>query len=466
MRFCLKEIANCLHVDADAGLDPIINGVSIDSRKITPGDMFVCLPGNRTDGHAFAANAVAAGCSAILASRPLPNINVPVIVTPDTEQSLADLASFARARTSAKVVCITGTAGKTTLKDTLAAIMRRKGRVEATEGNHNNQVGLPLTILNARGDEDFWILEAGISHAGDMDLLGSIARPDLAIILNVGPGHTEGLGEKGVAWHKSRLLKYLSKSGIALVSADYPELKKACSEADVEPVYFSIYPNGKCRFYLEEAGSGWQRINLAGESARFKTPFTISFGNENAVAAAAAAFLLGAVPDEISEGFKNVKLPEQRFREIGLPDKIHIFDDTYNANPLSMSRALDGAAFRAEKLGLPFYVVLGAMGELGAAAGRWHRELGRQLARLGPKAVFWKGPYGDEVQDGLCAAGSRLKLIYAEAPGEFVEAWRSHNLPMNGMIVLFKGSRVNKLENHMHAFCAMFEAIAEQGNVL
>lgn len=452
MRLCLKEIAGCLQIENSGHDSIIVNGVAIDSRKAGPDNLFVCLPGARADGHAFAAQAASAGCAAILAARPVDVANVPVLVVPDTEKALVALASFWRDRTRAKVVCVTGTAGKTTLKEALAAIMRSKGAVSATEGNHNNQIGMPLTILNALASDDFWILEAGISHAGDMDLLGAMARPDLAVILNAGPGHTEGLGQKGVAWHKARLLNYVRDGGKALVSSDYPDLIAACGSYKVEQCFFSSREKGDCRFYLEASGPGWQRVFLDGESHSFSTPFASVFGAENVVAAVGAASLLGATPAEISAGFSGLTLPAQRFNEIVLPGNVYLFDDTYNANPLSMERALDAAARRASLTGTAFYAVLGAMGELGEEGPRCHYDLGCHLAQIGPKAIFWKGPYREDVQNGLSAGGSRAGLVSAETPEDLAAAWQELSLETSCLTALFKGSRANRLECHLAAF--------------
>lgn len=455
MRLGLKEIARFLNLPDGGYGGGHIDGVCIDSRQAAPGNLFVCLPGENVDGHDFADKAVKAGCAAVLATRPLPDIAVPVFVAEDAEKALADLAAWRRGVTKAKVICLTGTAGKTTLKDTLAAIMGVAHNVAATKGNHNNQIGLPLTILNAPEEAEYWILEAGISHAGDMDLLGSIARPYLAIILNIGPGHTEGLGGEGVAWHKSRLLKYLAPGGKALVNIDYPELVAACADTGAAPIYFSGKSGHDCQFYLEEQGPGWQKANLAGQSFTFKTPFASSFGAENTVAAAAAAYVLGEKPDNIAKGFASINLPEHRYREMSLPDNIFVVDDTYNANPLSMERALASFAAQARQKRLPIYLILGAMGELGQEAGICHQNLGRWLAAIEPAKIFWKGPYKDMVANGYAETGGKGKLIEVEKPADFVKAWQGNNLPLNNLAALFKGSRANNLEEFVAAFLEM-----------
>lgn len=456
MRLDLAQIASCLGVTLAGGQGAVeISGAAIDSRQVSSGDIFVCLPGEKVDGHDFAKAAEARGCAAVLASRELPDVSVPVLVVPRPQEALATLARYWRGRTRARVVCITGTAGKTTLKDTLTVIMARKGKTAATRGNHNNQLGLPLTVLNAAGDEDFWILEAGISHAGDMDLLGDIARPDLAVILNVGPGHTEGLGDKGVAWHKARLLRYLAPGGCALVNGDIPELTAACDETEARVVLFSRRADADCPFRILSDRPHHQTVCLDGEELPLATPFTGVSGAENVLAAAAAAHMLGANGEQIASGLAHVQLPPQRFhhRQMG---NAHIFDDTYNANPLSMERMLSAAADFAGEHKLPLYLLLGEMGELGEDAPRWHYKLGEQLAILRPRAVFWKGSYGEYVAAGMVAGGYDRPL--SPVSDRFAEEFRAMAgcELARGFVLLAKGSRVNRLEKQVHALQALW----------
>ena len=431
-----------------------------DSREAAPGALFVCVPGARVDGHDFAASAVERGAGAVLASRPLPALSgsgVPVLVVEDTVRALGRLAAHWRDRTAARVVCVTGTAGKTTLKETLAAILAVHGKTARTPLNHNNQIGMPCAVLDTDGDEAFWVMEAGISHEGDMDELAAILRPDLALILNVGPGHTEGLGGRGVAWHKARLLEHLAPGDIALVSADYADLVAEAEATGARPVFFSA--GGASAPYtaaMTDGEAGRCRIDLAGRSFTAQTPFRGAFGAENAVAAAAAAHLLGLDADEVARGFAQASLPPQRCARKNL-GPWRVIDDTYNANPLSMRRMLEAAAEEAAGLGLPLVAVLGEMGELGAESPRHHEELGRLLAQLGVAAVFWKGGQGGRVKAGLenarseagvSAAGVRWAEV--SGPEDFVGAWAAwEGRPegrSDGGVLLFKGSRANRLE--------------------
>ncbi|WP_300125821.1 UDP-N-acetylmuramoyl-tripeptide--D-alanyl-D-alanine ligase, partial [Desulfovibrio sp.] len=416
--------------------DRILTRAVTDSRDASPGALFVCVPGARVDGHDFAASAVERGAGAVLATRPLPEVaarGVPVLVVEDAVRALGRLAAYWRDRTTAKVVCVTGTAGKTTLKETLAAILAVRGKTARTPLNHNNQIGMPCAVLDTDGDENFWVMEAGISHEGDMDELASVLRPDLALILNVGPGHTEGLGGRGVAWHKARLLAHLAPGGASLVSADYADLVAEAEATGAKPVYFSAARGDVPYSARMGEGSGSFRLELAGEGMEVETPFRGAFGAENAIAAAAAAHFLGLDADEIRRGFAAATLPPQRCarKKVG---PWRVIDDTYNANPLSMRRMLEAAAAEAEAASLPLVTVLGEMGELGAESAKHHEDLGRRLGGRGGAAIFWKGGHGGEVRAGLAAHPDAFKRwTPVNGPEDFAAAWKAAgNFPEGG----------------------------------
>lgn len=451
MRIDLQSLASVLNLGRQNS-NPLITGVSTDNRQCSAGDLFVCIQGERTDGHLFASDAVARGAVAVLASRPLPEIEVPVLVVPDPVAGLGAMAAAWRKKTPARVVCITGTAGKTTLKEALRCILALAGKTIATPGNHNNQLGMPLTILSSDGDEDFWVLEAGINRVGDMDELGAMAEPDLALILNVGPGHTEGLGSN-VAIHKAKLLEYLRPGGVGIISSDYPELLAAAQSHRGELLRFCCDKASSAEFRsmtLEEPGN--YRLWLGNHYLTVKTEFVGAYGAEIAIAAAAAASLLGIADEAIARGLAEFEPPAQRFRLFQHNGWL-VFDDTYNANPLSMNRMLETAAARAEELGLPFYAVLGEMGELGALAVAEHEKLGRLLRRLSPAQIFWKGDYAPQVEAGLGSAG--LLTEVQDEPEFFQVAEELARRNGREGVILFKGSRKNRMDRLLDGFMEM-----------
>lgn len=449
MKMFLEEISSCLKLPF-SGENRLISSVALDSRKVKEGALFVCIKGENADGHDYMAKALENGAQAILASRNC-EYPVPAFVTDNVILALGKIAEKWRKKTRSKVICLTGTAGKTTLKEILKSIFSRRHRVIATEKNYNNQIGLPCTMLDADGNEDFWILEAGISHAGDMEELGEIAKPDMGIILNIGPGHTEGLGKKGVAWHKSRLLNYISPGGKALVSADYPQLRDLCDNLQIRPCYFSAQKNENVPFYIEDADvmKGRYYLSLEGDRYEVNTPIKGAYAAELIIAAAAAACLNGIEREDIKSALECAQMPPQRFNHFNY-GKYQIFDDCYNANPLSMFRMIDAVSQFSKMEKMPFILILGEMGELGDEAEKWHRELGRKLASLNPYHVFWKGNYSDNVMEGIRETRNSLLFSKVGSPEEFIAKCKLNN--EEKFAVLFKGSRLNKLENFLEAF--------------
>lgn len=457
--------ASTLHLSgADLAL-PVL-GASIDSRKVKPGDLFVCLPGERCDGHEFAAAASRGGAALILASRKVEANDTPVLMVDNPEKAFQKIAAYWRSLFRGKVIALTGTAGKTTLKEMLKEIIKLKGETACTEGNHNNQLGLPLTILNTTGSEDFWILEVGISHPGDMELLGEIAQPDMAVILNTGPGHTEGLGEKGVAWHKTRLLNYLRPGGMAILNADYPDLVSEAASFDIPIVWFGTHKKPLSFSIQGDPGEGY---TLALDKATISLPATFpgAYMGETILCAATVATCSGAGREAVIKGIASTKQPPHRFnlRKTG---GLHIFDDTYNANPFSMAKMLDAAASHAAARQLPLLLVLGEMGELGSDAEEQHFKLGRKLAELQAYFICFKGAHADAVHRGLLENGSPHNFHSFENLEDFAKLLPEikKNLRGHEAVILFKGSRVNMLERELEHFCQNITAEAGRAHVL
>ena len=326
--------------------------------------------------------------------------------------------------------------------------------------NLNTQVGLPESMLAARGNENFWVMEAGISNPGDMDELGPMLEPDLAIILNVGPGHALGLGDAahgGAAHYKSRLLKYVAPGGMALVSADYPDLVRESDTVRKNIIRFSTTgadtPYRAEYLGLAPEGRGRCRLWLDGHELEAESALSGPFAAENMIAAAAAAHLLGLNDDEIRSGLATAPLATQRFNRHELPGWV-LLDDTYNANPLSCSRMIEAAMGLRSSGNLVF--VMGEMLELGELASSSHFELGRRMAKAGSDAVFWLGGHVEDVSNGLADAGFTGHFAALPAHDAFLPefaAWEKTLPPKGGRnVILFKGSRGNRLEKLVKAF--------------
>ena len=456
-------------------------GGQVDSRLVKEGDLFFCIKGERVDGHDFAGIAARAGACAIVAGRdPFAGERAdveqakslpPVFLVPDVVRALQRLALCHRNTCMSKVVGITGTAGKTSVKEVLAHVLAVRGQTERNPLNKNNGIGLPLSMINASAYASYWVMEAGISQPHDMDELGDILRPDVAIVLNVGNAHAEGLGDKGVAHYKAKLLEYVQPSGVGFYSADYPELEQAVSSIlpqlehrGLELLRFSANPasaeNGVyCRAVYEgatERGSGRFRVSVDKFERQVEAPFRGEMGSENVAAIFAAATKLGLTFDEILRGLSTAVLPDQRFSP-SQKGKFVIVDDSYNANPLSSRRMLDAVEEMAREAKLPLILVMGEMGELGHGAEVAHFMLGQHMASVRPAVVFWKGGWAKTVLRGLEQGGYTGALYEISGPDDFGECMSDSALREG--LVLFKGSRMNRLEELVRSFS---ENCAEQ----
>ncbi len=451
MRLSLSDIAAALRLALPEGADGVVvTRAVVDSRQAGAGDLFACLPGERVDGHDYAAKAVANGASAVLAARPLEGLGVPVLLVADVLAALGELARFARLRAGARVVAVTGSAGKTTLKEMIAQVLSSRFAVAKNHKNFNNQLGLPLTILGAAGNEDWWVLELGISRPGDMEELGAVALPDVVVIHNIGPAHLEGLGSiAGVGKAKAALVGFVREGGVAVVNRCYPELWKA-AEAHGRPLVSlstdAAVPADVTCLWQGAAGPGMGRfeLNVRGEALTCELPYPGAHFAENVGAAFAVAALAGFSPAETAAALAAPVSVEGRFccREAGC---LTLIDDTYNANPLSMRRAIESAAQMAA--GRSLVLVLGDMLELGEGSAEEHRALGRFIAKHPASAVIWRGSQAEAVRLGLGNGSWPGRFAAATDADGFTAAWKAA-IPAKG-VVLFKGSRSCRMEEFL-----------------
>lgn len=430
--------------------DIVINSVKTDSRTVDKGDLFFCIDGDNFDGHEFAAQAAKSGAAGIIASRILDDMAAPVIMVRNTTEALGRIAACWRDTCGAKLVAVTGTAGKTTVKEMLFAVVSQKFTAAKNYRNFNNQIGLPMSMLKANCEQDLWIMELGISVRGDMEELAPVACPDIALITNVGPGHLEGLGdEAGVAVAKTALLKYLRQTGTAIVCMDYPLLWDAAREIVAAPVGFSsVQPDAPyfASFLGTEAdGTGRFRLCTPEGDGEFSAPFCGQHYAENLAGVAAAAHELGLTRDDVIKGVATIKADSQRFC-CKLSGDVLVIDDTYNANPLSMARSIETAAEMAGDR--PLVLVLGDMRELGGEARQRHEELGRLVTTIAPHAFFFKGEHTNDV---ICGLGEGDTVTEVTSPDEFIAAWR--DMGLTRAVVLVKGSRSLKMEEFANALC-------------
>jgi UDP-N-acetylmuramoyl-tripeptide--D-alanyl-D-alanine ligase len=414
-------------------------GVSIDTRTLAPGELFVGLPGEHADGGAFAASALAAGAWGVLVEPEHARVALEgsdagaVIAHGDPLVALQTLARAWRwelRSRGAMVVAITGSSGKTSTKDILAALMGERLRVAASEENFNTEIGLPLTLLRAPGETELLVLEMAMRGRGQIALLAAIAEPDVGVIVNVGPAHLELLGSlQEIAAAKAELIAGLAP-GASIVVPEGETLLEEHLRADLRTITFG--DDGDV--LLEERRDDGSVLILDGdEEIELRPSFSQAYNLRNLLAAVAAARALGYTP----RGRVDVRFSAMRGQREQLAGGVVLVADCYNANPMSMRAAIDDLA---ETSGARRVALLGDMLELGPHAPLMHREIGEHAASRGVELLVTVGPLARELRAGF--AGESYEAPDAQAAGELLAG-----LLQEGDTVLVKASRGVGLEH-------------------
>ena len=432
-------------VVADVSSDPVAGGgavvttVGIDSRTAGPGSLFVALPGERVDGHAFAAAAVDRGAAAVLATRPL---GVPAVVVEDVTVALGRLARAALAALpDIHVVGITGSSGKTTTKDLLAALLEPAGPTVAPAGSYNNEIGLPLTVLRAQESTRFLVLEYSARGPGHIAYLCGIARPDIAVVLNVGSAHVGVFGSQEVtALAKAELVEALAPGGLAVLNAEDPRVAAMGPAARLAGARVVAYGHGgPVRAEGLRLDSGRARFTLVTPqgSAPVELAMYGAHVASDALAAAAVALELGVAPADIAARLSAAG-PRSRWRMevVERADGVTVVNDAYNANPDSVRAGLETLVSLAGAR--RSWAVLGEMAELGDTSAAAHAGVGALAARLGVDRLVSVGPGAVGVHDAAAAAGHRRSIAVPDVAAA-TELLRAELVP--GDVVLVKGSR-------------------------
>ncbi|MEU9729944.1 UDP-N-acetylmuramoyl-tripeptide--D-alanyl-D-alanine ligase [Streptomyces sp. NPDC048002] len=418
-----------------------------DSREVTPGSLFVAFVGERVDGHDYAAAVVEAGAAAVLASRP---VGVPAIVVDDVQAAIGALARHVVAELGTTLVALTGSAGKTSTKDLIAQVLRRKAPTVFTPGSLNNEIGLPLTALSATEETKFLVLEMGARGIGHIRYLTELTPPRVGLVLNVGTAHIgEFGGREQIAQAKGELVEALPEDGAAILNADDPLVRAMASrtkakvllfgesgEADVRAENVRLTDSGQPSFMLHTpSGASEVTMRLYGEHHV-----------SNALAAAAVAHELGMSAEEIATALSEAgSLSRWRMEVTERPDGVTVVNDAYNANPESMRAAL--RALVAMGKGRRTWAVLGKMAELGDEALAEHDAVGRLAVRLNVgKLVAVGGREASWLQLGAYNEGSwGEESVHVSDAQAAVDLLRSELRP--GDVVLVKASRSVGLES-------------------
>jgi UDP-N-acetylmuramoyl-tripeptide--D-alanyl-D-alanine ligase len=421
------------------GADRAFGRVSTDSRTLAAGELFVALTGPNFDGHAFAAQAAAAGAAGAIVARRL-DLSLPQIVVEETRLALGRLAHAWRARFSLPLIGVTGSNGKTTTKQMLTGIMSAAGRCHATRGNFNNDVGLPLTLLDLDADHRSAVIEMGANHRGEIAYLAGIAAPTVGLVTNAGPAHLEGFGGlDGVAAGKGELYEALPATGVAVINADDHYADHWRRLAGTRRVVTFGYAEGADFRGLSDDG---EQLECATPFGRLsvRMPVPGAHNRRNALAAMAAASAAGARADHLVDGLARCQVPGGRLALVAGTGGVQLCDDTYNANPASMRAALDWA----RGLARPFLFVMGDMGELGTAAPALHAEVGVSARAAGARRMLGIGPLTAHAVAAFGAGASHHAHL-----DELLTALRAELAP--GLVVLVKGSRSARMERVVDA---------------
>lgn len=441
-----KDVVNACKGELVAGdMDTRITSVSTDTRTIAPGSLFVALTGENSDGHKFLADALSKGAVGVVVSHKV-EAQCLAIRVPDTLLALGDLAAFYRSKFSPTVVGVTGSVGKTTTKEMIAAVAAAGGPVLKNEGNFNNEIGLPLTLLNLAPRHKTAVVEMAMRGPGQIDYLARIAKPSIGVITNIHMSHIELLGSMdAIADAKGELLDHLPKDGAAILNADdayfdYLSRRANCrvisfgesAHAAVRAVSSGIDSKGCCHFeVVTPTGSFDVHIPVPGEH-----------NIKDALAAIAVGEELGIAHDDIKSALAAFKAPEKRSNVIPSRRGFVVIDDTYNASPASVKSALKTLSMME---GDRKIAVLGDMLELGEHAVEVHLEIGRTVQELGIDALVAVGELAKLIARGAIDAGMPISAVSefedsAQAANEVPSKVRERD------VVLVKGSRAMKME--------------------
>lgn len=432
----------------------IANDIAVDSRRCSPGCLFVALPGENTDGHSFVSAALRSGARVLLVTRGAEELELPegwegsaaAVRVDDALKAVQNLASWHRRRLHAVVVGITGSTGKTTTKDFLTAVLSTTMRVVATEGNRNNELGLPLTVMRAGADTDVLVAEMGMRGLGQIARLAEIARPDLGLVTNVGTSHIELLGtQDAVAAAKGELVRAVPPAGAVFLNGDdaYSESLALDSRAPV-----TRYGLGECDICalditLDDESRPSFTLHTPQGDAQVSLPVSGRHNVYNALAAAAVGLRLAVPLEAIARGLGAAAMSGMRMQVFTTASGITVVNDAYNANPSSMRAGIEALA--AMRVAGRHFAVLGDMAELGSLSELAHFQIGEHLAGLGIDVLVTVGDKAARIADGAHAKGlDAAKIVRCSSADQAtVEV---SGLLEPGDVVLVKASRVMGLE--------------------
>lgn len=452
----LTEISHACHGSyhgSSENAEKEVSSVTIDSRKVQKDSLFIAIKGARVDGHDLIPQTIEAGALCALSEKDLGNVPFSYILVTSCKQALKDLAEHYRRSLDIRVVGISGSVGKTSTKEMIASVLSQKYNILKTEGNFNNEIGLPLTVFNIREEHEIAVLEMGISDFGEMTRLAKIARPDICVITNIGCAHLEQLKTRdGILKAKTEMLDHMNPEGYIVFNGDDDKLSSFTPENGILPIYFGL--DRSCGFRAEKAADQ----GLRGTDAEFITPdsrFTahISIPGShmiyNAMAGTAVGRLLGLTDDQIKAGIEAL-VPLAGRNHLIETKKFTIIDDCYNANPASMKASLDVLA----KAKTSTAAILGDMGELGTDWKGLHQEVGTYAAGSGTQTLVCIGEMAAEIAAAAQSYGAE-NVYHYRTKQDFFE---------NLDAILKSGDTILVKASNMMGFSEIVERLEMLGN--
>ncbi len=424
------------------GDDAIVHAIATDSRTPMPGALFVALKGDQFDGHDFVGAAKAEGAAATLVSYVVA-VDLPQVIVDDTQVALGDIARALRVQRHARVIGITGSNGKTTVKTLVASILALHGKTHVNAGNLNNEIGLPLSVLALPKDAEYAVFEMGAGKPGDIAYLASIAQPHIGLVNNIAPAHLERMGTlEGIAETKGALYAALPPDGIAIINADdafAPTFMKM-NQAQ-RTIRFGLHHAAEVRADIRSlAGNARFVLRIGNERADVALPLAGKHNLMNALAAAAIAHALEVPLATIKQGLESASAVQGRLVRHAMPGGWTLIDDSYNANPGSTRAAIDTLAAEGHET----WLVLGDMRELGPTARQLHAQIGEYARDLGISRLF---AVGELSRASVDAFGPGAK--HYEHQEELIAVLTTQ--VRAGITMLVKGSRGSAMERVVKA---------------
>jgi UDP-N-acetylmuramoyl-tripeptide--D-alanyl-D-alanine ligase len=473
----MDKIAATYHeaTTAKSAADIVIKGVSTDTRAIARGDLFIALVGPNFDGHDYIATAIENGAAAVIVSKSTSTLDIPALKVEDTHIALGLLGAAVKQKLSPKTVAITGSSGKTTVKEMVNAILSTRGKVLATKGNFNNDIGVPLTLLNLNESHEYAVIEMGANQQGDIDYTCGLVRPDVATIINAAPAHIEGFGSLfGVARAKSEIIKGLHPEAVAILNHDSQFFEFWQGTSSTQQILTFSYESDKGDFHASkvsinfEGCAEFELVTPIGIAAiKLRVPGLHNVGN--AVVSAALAISVGANLANVQKGLFNMQSVAGRLAVRPKAPNIKVLDDTYNANVGSVKAAIDLlASFDGFRV-----FVFGDMGELGDQAGMYHQQIGEYALAHNIDALISCGPLshhasstmqdkGVSCNDTQSAFDALIALVRpltgpnanADTNINGVKNTWSYKQQNTAVTILVKGSRSARMEKVVDALMA------------